>query len=47
MVIMTNDELKGLNGGGGLGVGLFIGIGAALALISGFLDGFTRPLTCR
>lgn len=47
MVVMTNDELKEINGGGGFGVGLFIGIGAALAILAGFLDGFTRPLTCR
>ena len=47
MVVMTNDELKEINGGGGISVGLFIGIGAAIAILAGFLDGFTRPLTCR
>ena len=47
MIIMSNEELKEVNGGGGLGIGIFIGVGAALALIAGFLDGFTRPLSCR
>lgn len=47
MKILTNDELEIVNGGGGFGVGLFIGIGAAIALLAGFLDGFTRPFACR
>lgn len=47
MEIIRKDELQEINGGGGFGVGLFIGIGAAFALLAGFLDGFTRPLSCR
>lgn len=47
MEILTNNELEGINGGGGLSLGLVLGIGAAVALIAGFLDGFTRPLTCK
>lgn len=46
MEILTKNDLENINGGG-FGVGLFIGIGAAVALIAGFLDGFTRPFTCR
>ena len=45
MNLMTKEEMKNINGGG-VNIGLWIGIGAGISFIIGFIDGIIRPLKC-
>lgn len=42
-MILTNEELNNINGGG---FGIFIGIGLLFTMIVGIVDGYLRPLKC-
>lgn len=44
MVQLKEEELKNIEGG--VSVWVFVGIGAAVVFMAGFLDGLTRPLKC-
>ena len=44
--IINENELLKITGGG-ISSAWVIAIGAAVAIIAGFLDGFTRPFNCR
>lgn len=46
MVLLTNNELKEINGGG-LSLGVLSLIGAGVTFLIGIIDGFLRPLACR
>ena len=47
MKLLTNEELKNINGGGvsGFIAGIFA-VGSFIAFLAGVLDGYTRPLRC-
>lgn len=42
---LTNEELKGINGGFSFSTAL--GIGAIVTFLIGVIDGYVRPLACR
>ena len=47
MKLLTNEELKKINGGGvsGFIAGIFA-VGSFIAFLAGVLDVYTRPLRC-
>ncbi len=45
MKILTNDELKKVDGGG-FSVGFMIGLGIVVTFLIGVIDGIVRPLKC-
>lgn len=42
---LTSNEMKKISGGG-FNVGLWLGIGAGVSFVIGFIDGLVRPLKC-
>lgn len=43
---LDNEELKQIQGGGGIAVGLGFLIGAGIIFVMGLIDGYVNPVTC-
>ena len=45
MIKLNEKEMKKISGGG-INIGLWLGIGAGVSFLIGFIDGIIRPLKC-
>lgn len=43
MILLNNEELRSINGGG---FGVLLAIGAIVTFLIGVVDGYVRPLKC-